>query len=57
MSKAKLIIVGEATVGKTSILLQYNENNFQENYLTTIGNDKIIKDFTINGKNKIYFSW
>ena len=50
MSKAKLIIVGEATVGKTSILLQYNENNFQENYLTTIGNDKIIKDFTINGK-------
>ena len=50
MNKAKLIIVGEATVGKTSILLQYNENQFIENYITTIGNDKTIKEMTIKDK-------
>ena len=51
MNKAKLIIVGEATVGKTSIILQYNENQFIETYITTIGNDKILKEFSIKGKN------
>ncbi len=50
MNKTKLIIVGEATVGKTSILLQYNENQFIENYITTIGNDKTIKEMTIKDK-------
>ena len=50
MNKAKLIIVGEATVGKTSIILQYNENQFIETYITTIGNDKTIKEMTIKDK-------
>ena len=33
------------------VILQYNENQFIETYITTIGNDKILKEFSIKGKN------
>jgi Ras-related protein Rab-1A len=35
----KLILIGSSGVGKTSILTQFAENKFSENYLTTIGVD------------------
>ena len=34
---AKIILLGEATVGKSSIILQYFENRFEENIPNTIG--------------------
>lgn len=35
----KLILIGSSGVGKSSILMQFAENKFTENYLTTIGVD------------------
>ena len=44
----KIIIVGDAAVGKTSLLVRSIENKFEEEYLTTIGVDFYIKDITID---------
>lgn len=35
----KLILIGSSGVGKSSLLMQFAENKFSENYLTTIGVD------------------
>jgi GTPase SAR1 family protein len=34
---AKVVIIGEARVGKTSILTRYTEGNFHENMIPTLG--------------------
>ena len=50
-TKLKAIFLGDTSVGKTSILHQYTEEFFQENYMATIGVDfkqKTLK--TENGK-------
>ena len=38
---AKILIVGESQVGKTSILFRYSENHYQDAMVTTLG--KLIK--------------
>ena len=40
MSSIKLILVGEAQVGKTAIINQYIQNTFEEEYIATIGQEK-----------------
>ena len=35
----KILTVGESGVGKTSLLLQYVESNFNESLLSTVGID------------------
>ena len=50
MNKIKLILVGEGAVGKTSIISQYMENKFSEEYVMTVGNDKIIKELEIENE-------
>ncbi len=50
MKKIKLILVGGQAVGKTSIINQYLDKTFTENYLMTIGSDKTIKKINIEGK-------
>ena len=35
----KIILIGETTVGKSSLLLRFIEDNYLENMLTTIGVD------------------
>jgi small GTP-binding protein len=42
------LILGDKMVGKTSILERYVNNNFNPNYITTIGMDKRIKRIEIN---------
>ena len=37
--KFKIILIGESGAGKTSILLRFTENRFNENHLPTIGVD------------------
>jgi GTPase SAR1 family protein len=39
----KVIIIGDSGVGKTNILLRYNENRFADNYLMTIGINYLYK--------------
>lgn len=41
---AKIILIGEATVGKSSIILQYFENRFEENIPNTIGTAFLTKN-------------
>ena len=45
----KIILVGDAGVGKTSLLIKYVEKNFPENYQTTIGVDFRIKSINRKG--------
>ena len=47
--KYKLLIIGEASVGKTSIMCRYVDNSFSENYKSSVGIDFRIKQ--INHKN------
>ena len=44
----KFLILGESTVGKTSIIEKYVNNTFNENYLVTIGMDIRYKRIEIN---------
>jgi small GTP-binding protein len=44
----KVILLGEAAVGKTSLLLRYIRNQFAESYKMTIGVDFLSKKLNIN---------
>ena len=48
MKKLKVTLIGESQVGKTSLINQYVNNKFEDEYLMTIGNDKMTKDIKIN---------
>ena len=53
MDIIKFIIVGETQVGKTSIINQYIENQFSEEYVTTITQDKSTKEIELGNNTKI----
>ena len=48
----KIIILGDSKVGKTSFIIRFTKNKFDETYLATIGVD--YKDRIINIENKLY---
>ena len=48
--KCQIIIIGDSTVGKTSIITRYSNGTFDSNYLATVGIDTCTKDENINGK-------
>ena len=48
--KCQLLIIGDSTVGKTSILSKYSTKTFNENYLATVGLDFFTKDEIIDNK-------
>ena len=48
--KCQLLIIGDSTVGKTSILNRYTNGEFNPHYLATIGLDFFKKDEVIDGK-------
>ena len=48
----KIIILGDSKVGKTSFLIRFTKNKFDETYLATIGIDYIYR--IINIENKLY---
>ncbi len=50
MKKTKVILVGESKVGKTSIISQYVESSFSEEYLITLTGDKLKKEVEIIGR-------
>ena len=48
--KCQFIIIGDATVGKTSILNRFSDGTFNSNYLATVGLENITKDEIIDDK-------
>ena len=46
----KLLLVGNSSVGKSSLLLRFSENIFNESFLPTIGVDFKIRTFDLSGK-------
>ena len=48
--KVQFIIVGDSTVGKTSILKSYFDSEFKSTYLATVGVDFYTKDIEISNK-------
>ena len=48
--KSQLLIIGDSTVGKTSILSRYTSGQFNPNYLATVGLDFFKKDELFDGK-------
>ena len=46
----KILLIGDAAVGKSSLLLRYTDNKFPESYMATIGIDFRIKSFSLRGK-------
>ena len=48
--KCQLLVIGDSTVGKTSILGRYTNGVFNANYLATVGLDNFTKDEIINNK-------
>ena len=49
--KCQLLIIGDSTVGKTSILSRFANGTFNSNYLATVGLDNFTKDETIDDQN------
>ena len=47
----KLVVIGEAGVGKTSLIRRLSENKFDTSYLMTIGMDPIAVKFPIEKKD------
>ena len=48
--KCQLLVIGDLSVGKTSLLVRYVNGIFDSNYLATIGLDFFTKDDEIDGK-------
>ena len=47
----KILLLGNALVGKSSILIKYSDDYFPENYIATVGIDYKLKHFELaNGK-------
>jgi Ras-related protein Rab-1A len=46
----KIIIIGDPSVGKSSLLLRYVDDIYEESYICTIGVDFKIKSLNVNGK-------
>lgn len=47
----KLLLVGDSSVGKSSILCRYSDDTFEEKVLSTIGVDFKVKYLTVENKN------
>jgi len=48
--KCQLLIIGDSTVGKTSLLYRYTEDKFASQHLATVGIDYFTKDEVFNNK-------
>ena len=46
----KVILIGDANVGKSSLISQFCNDKFMDTVASTVGVDFYIKDFDINGK-------
>jgi GTPase SAR1 family protein len=44
----KILVVGNSSTGKSSIIERYVNNNFKSNYISTIGVDFSVKTIILN---------
>ena len=49
----KIILIGDASVGKSSIILRYKTNKYLDIYNATIGIDYIFKKVEVDGINML----
>jgi small GTP-binding protein len=49
----KMVVVGNGSVGKTSLVLQYCEKKFSENYIMTIGSNFAIKSLSLDSTTNV----
>lgn len=55
--KFKILILGEAAVGKTNIMKRFCGEKFSDKYLITLGVDFKEKEITVDGKTVILSVW
>ena len=48
--KLKILLVGDSSVGKSSLLLRYADDKFDPSFITTVGIDFKIKTILCRGK-------
>lgn len=53
----KIVLLGEGCVGKTSLVLRYVENKFNEKHLTTLQASYLCKKLNISGKRVTLNIW
>lgn len=46
----KVLIIGDSSVGKSCLLLQFSDQTFSDNYVSTIGVDFKIRTIDVNGR-------
>ena len=52
----KIVLIGDAAVGKTAIVQRFKAGTFLERQANTIGVDFTMKNLNVNGKKvKVYF--
>ncbi len=51
----KVVVVGDGSVGKTTLILRYTEKRFRESYIPTIGVQWVVKQLEYEG-NEVYFT-
>ncbi|MFX0069519.1 MAG: Rab family GTPase [Candidatus Hermodarchaeota archaeon] len=49
----KICLLGEANVGKTSLVYRFIENKFRENYKSTLGVNLLKKDLNVDNYGKV----
>ena len=57
MEKLKCVLIGETAVGKTSIITQYINNEFNPDVKSSIGVDNLIKEIEIENTKIKFELW
>ncbi|MHA1917425.1 MAG: Rab family GTPase [Candidatus Ranarchaeia archaeon] len=53
----KVVLLGEGGVGKTSLILKYTQNKFEENYKPTLGTDFAVHIVEYNNQKVCFQIW
>eukprot|EP00703_Trepomonas_sp_PC1_P002608 JAP93998.1 Rab-like protein [Trepomonas sp. PC1] len=57
MQSGKLVVAGTSGTGKSSLIIRFTQNNFNERITATLTSTYIKKDYTVDGKNVQLCIW